>query len=44
MKRRNFVTGMAAGSLLAFVGNRTAHGASDEKVHMVDYLFVQNAR
>jgi len=44
MKRRKFLTGMAAGSLVAAMGSRTAQASAEEKAHVVDYLFVQNGR
>jgi hypothetical protein len=44
MKRRNFLTGMAAGSLNAAAGGRAAPASTDEKDHEAHYLFVQSGR
>jgi hypothetical protein len=44
MKRRKFLTGMAAGSLIASAGGRAAFASTDEKEHKAHYLFVQNGQ
>lgn len=45
MKRRNFLTGLATGSLVSAIGYRSVIAAGHEKnEHTVDYLFVQHAR
>jgi hypothetical protein len=44
MKRRKFLTGMAAGSLIASAGGRAAFASTDEKEHEAQYLFVQNGQ